>query len=71
MKFYIQHLKHEISEEEALNYLNVKRRRMEKDGDVYRIPLSPRVTLEVICENNSEHNKLLNHMNIRPIYEEE
>ena len=71
MKYFIQHRKHEISEEEALSYLSPQHNDlMIKDGDTYQIVLSAKITLEVMCENDQDHNRFLKHMNIRDIYDD-
>ena len=71
MKYFILHRKHEISEEEALSYLKPQHGTlMVKDGDCYQVPISSKVTLEVVCETNLDHNRFLEHMNVRSIYDD-
>ena len=73
MKYFLKHSdkteKKPIEAEVAESFITIKRLLIEKQGDYYRISLSPNFELIAECENNQDHEKITRLLGIRSFIE--
>ena len=69
MKYFMKHQgkreRRELEVKVAEPFITSKRVLIEKNGDVYRIGLSPNIEMVVECENDEDHSKLMELLGFR------